>query len=81
MTSPRQAAVTRSGPGLGGGLGEVGGVARVDPGGDGRPPIDIARISRSSYVAFELGPAGLRELPVDVAPDGETLRIRRRPSP
>lgn len=57
-------------------LGEIGGVARVDPGPGGA--VGIARVSRSSFVAFELGADGLHELPVQVEQSGATLSIERR---
>lgn len=55
-------------------LGLVGGVARVD---DGTRGVAIARISSSTFVAYQLEAQGLRELPVEV--DGATgsLRVRR----
>jgi len=56
-------------------LGRIGGVARVDPGPGGA--VGIARVSRSSFVAFELGAEGLHELPVDVDEHGATLSIVR----
>lgn len=56
-------------------LGRIGGVARVDPGPGGA--VGIARVSRSSFVAFELGADGLHELPVDLDDDGATLSIER----
>ena len=56
-------------------LGRIGGVARVDPGPGGA--VGIARVSRSSFVAFELGADGLRELPVDVDENGGILKIER----
>lgn len=56
-------------------LSRIGGVARVDPGPGG--PLGIARISQSSYVAFELGPDGLEELPVELDHATTTLRIHR----
>ena len=56
-------------------LDRIGGVARVDPGPGGA--VGIARISRSSFVAFELGADGLRELPVKLDDGGATLRIDR----
>jgi hypothetical protein len=56
-------------------LGRIGGVARVDPGPGGA--VGIARVSRSSFVAFELGADGLHELPVEVEEDGSTLSIER----
>jgi hypothetical protein len=57
-------------------LGRIGGVARVDPGPGGA--VGIARVSRSSFVAFELGADGLHELSVEVEEDGATLSIDRR---
>lgn len=56
-------------------LSRIGGVARVDPGPGG--PVGIARISHSTFVAFELGPEGLAELPVEVDGSVSTLRVRR----
>jgi hypothetical protein len=56
-------------------LGQIGGVARVDPGPGGA--VGIARVSRSSFVAFELGAEGLHELPVDVDDRSGTLSIER----
>ncbi len=56
-------------------LGCIGGVARVDPGPGGA--VGIARVSRSSFVAFELGADGLHELPVDVDERGTTLHVER----
>jgi len=56
-------------------LGRIGGVARVDPGPGGA--VSIARVSRSSFVAFELGADGLHELPVDVEDGGSTLHVER----
>ena len=56
-------------------LDHIGGVARVDPGPGGA--VGIARISRSSFVAFELGADGLHELPVELDEHGATLLIER----
>jgi hypothetical protein len=56
-------------------LDRIGGVARVDPGPGGA--VGIARVSRSSFVAFELGADGLHELPVQVDDLGSTLHIDR----
>lgn len=56
-------------------LDRIGGVARVDPGPGGA--VGIARVSRSSFVAFELGADGLHELPVDVDERGTTLHVER----
>lgn len=56
-------------------LAQIGGVARVDPGPGGA--VGIARVSRSTFVAFELGADGLHELPVDLDDDGATLSIER----
>jgi len=39
--------------------------------------VGIARVSRSSFVAFELGAEGLHELPVDVDERGTTLHVER----
>ena len=55
-------------------LGQVGGIARVDD--RARGPLGIARIGRTSYVAFQLGPEGLRQLPVDLDEDEVTLRVQ-----
>lgn len=57
-------------------LAQIGGVARVDPGPGGA--VGIARVSRSTFVAFELGADGLHELPVQIEQNGETLSIDRR---
>lgn len=46
----------------------------------GAGPVGIPRTGRASFVAFELGSDGLRELPVEAAEDGLTLRIRCKPS-
>jgi hypothetical protein len=51
-------------------LSEVGGVARV-----GR--VAVARISRASFVAYEMDLAGLHELPVENDPAAGLLRVRR----
>lgn len=56
-------------------LSRIGGAARVDPGPGGA--VAIARISCSSFVAFELGSSGLRELPVELDANGTTLLVRR----
>lgn len=56
-------------------LSRIGGVARVDPGPGG--PVGIARVSHSGFVAFELGPDGLAELPVEVDASLSTLRVHR----
>ncbi len=56
-------------------LARIGGVARVDPGPGG--PVGIARVSHSGFVAFELGPDGLAELPVEVDASLSTLRVHR----
>ena len=56
-------------------LERIGGVARVDPGPGGA--VGIARVSRSSFVAFELGAEGLHELPVDVDERGTTIHVDR----
>ena len=49
-------------------LGEVGGVTRVES-------VGVARIGSSSYVAYEIGDEGLKELPVSVDSATGTLRI------
>ena len=56
-------------------LGQVGGITRVDD--HARGPLGIARIGSTSYVAFQLGPEGLRQLPVDLDEDEVTLRVQR----
>jgi hypothetical protein len=55
-------------------LGEVGGVVRVDD--RARGPLGIARIGRTSFVAFQLSADGLRQVPVDVDEDAGTLRVQ-----
>lgn len=52
-------------------LAQVGGVARVDR-------LGVARIGRTSFVAFEMSAEGLREVPVEVDAATETLRISPR---
>jgi len=53
----------------------VGGIVRVDDG--PRGPLGIARIGRTSFVAYQLDDQGLRELPVEVDLDDGALRVRR----
>jgi hypothetical protein len=55
-------------------LSEVGGVARVE--GGARGAVAIARIGRTSFVAYQLEPQGLRELPVEVDPADGCLLVR-----
>lgn len=55
-------------------LAEVGGVARVE--GGARGAVAIARIGRTSFVAYQLEPEGLRELPVEVEAADGSLRVR-----
>ena len=55
-------------------LGEVGGVARVDDG--ARGAVAVARIGRTCFVAYQLDPHGLRELPVEVDATGASLRVQ-----
>ena len=57
-------------------LSEVGGVARVDSG--PQAAVGVARIGRASYVAYEMTEQGLRELPVEVDPAGNMLRITQQ---
>jgi hypothetical protein len=56
-------------------LREVGGIVRVDDG--RRGPLGIARIGRSSFVAYQLDSQGLREVPVEVDARAGSLRVRR----
>lgn len=56
-------------------LDQVGGIVRVDDG--PRGPLGIARIGRTSFVAYQLDIHGLRELPVEVDSDAGSLRVRR----
>lgn len=55
-------------------LSEVGGVARVDDG--SRGAVAVARIGRTSFVAYRLDAAGLRQLPVDLDPHDGSLEVR-----
>jgi len=55
-------------------LGEVGGIVRVDDG--PRGPLGIARIGRTSFVAYQLDSQGLRELPVEVDDADGSLRVQ-----
>jgi hypothetical protein len=56
-------------------LGQVGGVVRVDD--RVRGPVGIARIGRTSFVAFQLSAEGLRQVPVHLDEDAGTLRVQR----
>lgn len=55
-------------------LAEVGGVARVDS-------LGVARISRTSFVAFEMAIDGMHEVPVQLDPAAGTLTITPRNAP
>lgn len=55
-------------------LNQVGGVARVDDG--ARGVVAVARIGRTSFVAYQLDPQGLRELPVEVDAADGSLRVQ-----
>lgn len=55
-------------------LNEVGGVARVDDG--ARGAVAVARIGRTSFVAYQLDQQGLRELPVEVDAADGSLRVQ-----
>jgi hypothetical protein len=55
-------------------LNEVGGVARVTDGGSGA--VAVARIGRGSFVAYQLEPQGLRELPVEIDATDGSLRVQ-----
>lgn len=56
-------------------LASVGGIVRVDDG--RRGPLGIARIGRTSFVAYQLDEHGLRELPVELDASQGALRVRR----
>jgi hypothetical protein len=56
-------------------LDEVGGVVRVDDATSG--PLGIARIGRTSFVAYRLDADGLRQLPMEVDAGSGTLRVSR----
>jgi len=55
-------------------LSHVGGVVRVDD--SDRGPLGIARIGRTSFVAFQLSAAGLRQVPVEVDEAAGVLRVQ-----
>lgn len=57
-------------------LAEVGGVVRVESLGVG-----VARISRTSFVAFEMAVDGMHEVPVQLDQAGGTLTITPRSAP
>ena len=52
----------------------VGGVVRVDDRACG--PVGIARIGRTSFVAFRLAADGLRQVPVELDEAAGTLRVQ-----
>jgi hypothetical protein len=54
-------------------LTEVGGVARIERGAEG--DVAVARIGRTSFVAYRLDEAGLRQLRVDLDVAAGTLSV------
>lgn len=58
-------------------LTQTGGVARIDQG--AAAPVAIARVGRTSFVAYRLEPTGLRELRVAVDATADTLTIEPDP--